>query len=120
MKTGIHIIGDLYDCQFSKHLEKKSSVKKLEKLISSKVRECELTELGNFYHYFGSYALTAVICLSESHISFHTWPESNYTSLDVFVCNFKKNNTKKAEIIFNWLVEEIFRPKTKKVRKIKR
>lgn len=116
MKTGIHLIGDLHNCEFSAYLENEDKVKELKELISKKIKEVELTELGNFYHYFGPHSLTAVVCLSESHISFHTWGEEKYTSLDVFVCNYQKDNTGKACQIFDWLIAEVFKPE-KVVRK---
>lgn len=110
MKTGLHLIGDLHDCKFSDLLENEAKVEELKKLISQKIKDVELTELGNFYHYFGPYSLTAVICLAESHISFHTWSEEKYTSFDVFVCNYQKNNSQKAREIFDYLIKEIFQP----------
>jgi len=30
--------------------------------------------------------ITGVILLAESHISVHTWPESNYAAFDIFMC----------------------------------
>ncbi len=120
MNTGIHLIGDLYGCGFSPLLQSEKKVEELKKLISKKIEETGLTELGNFYHYFSPDALTAVICLSESHISFHTWADEKYTSLDVFVCNYQKDNTGKARIIFDYLVKEVFRPTESKKQEIER
>jgi len=110
MKTGIHLIGDLHGCKFSPYLENEAGIENLKQLISGKIKEVKLTELGNFYHYFGPYSVTAVICLAESHISFHTWGEEKYTSFDVFVCNFRNDNTEKARQIFEYLIKEIFKP----------
>ena len=120
MKTGIHLIGDLHNCKFSSYLRDEKRLEELKGLISRKIKEVELTELGNFYHYFGPYSVTAVICLSESHISFHTWEEENYTSLDVFVCNYQKDNTEKARQIFDYLIKEVFRPEKVKKQEIER
>ena len=110
MKTGIHLIGDLHDCKFSAYLENEEGIKNLKGLISQKIKAVELTELGNFYHYFGPYSVTAVICLAESHISFHTWGKEKYASFDVFVCNFRNDNSEKASQIFEYLIAEIFKP----------
>jgi len=120
MKTGIHLIGDLHNCKFSSYLENEAGVKKLKRIISGKIKRVELTELGNFYHYFGPYSITAVVCLSESHISFHTWGEEKYTSLDVFVCNYKRDNTEKAREIFDYLIAEMFKPEKVVRKEIKR
>jgi S-adenosylmethionine decarboxylase len=38
-------------------------------------------------HGFGEGAgLTGVALLAESHISIHTWPETGYAALDIFMC----------------------------------
>ncbi len=38
--------------------------------------------------------------LAESHIAIHTWPESGFVTVDVYVCNFTTDNTAKAEHVF--------------------
>ena len=120
MNTGIHLIGDLHGCTFSPLLSSEEEVDKLKQVIGEKVKEVGLTELGNFYHYFSPEAVTAVVCLAESHISFHTWAEEKYTSLDVFVCNYKEDNSEKARLLFDFLIKEIFAPKEIKRQEIKR
>lgn len=120
MKTGIHLIGDLYGCRFSPKLKTRSGVEELKQTISNKIKEVGLNELGNFYHYFEPWGITAVVCLSESHISFHTWAAEKYTSLDVFVCNYKKDNTEKARLLFGFLIAEVFKPQEAKKQEIER
>lgn len=100
---GTHIIGDLYDCDLS-HCEnypKKDVVKIFNNLILS----CNLNPLGNHIHYFEEGGFTLIIALAESHIAVHTWPEINYVSLDVFVCNYSKNNTSNAKKLFKQLCD---------------
>ena len=120
MKTGIHLIGDLHRCNFSVELGSAEGVEKLKQIISSKIKEAGLKELGSYYHYFEPYAVTAVVCLAESHISFHTWSKEKYTSFDVFVCNYRNNNTEKARKIFDFLIAEVFRPEDIKRQEIER
>ena len=38
------------------------------------------------HHFNDEAAFTSLYLLSESHISFHTWPENNYIAMDVFTC----------------------------------
>ena len=120
MKTGVHLIGDLHNCDFSAELGSEKGMEELRDLIGQKIKEAGLTELGNFYHYFEPYAITAVVCLAESHISFHTWAAEKYTSLDVFVCNYHHDNTKKARLIFDFLINNVFKPKKVVRKEIKR
>lgn len=120
MKTGIHLIGNLYNCQFLPKLKTRSGVEDLKQTITNKIEEVGLRELGSYYHYFEPYGVTAVVCLSESHISFHTWNAEKYTSLDVFVCNYKVNNTEKARRLFEFLITDVFKPQKIKKQEIER
>lgn len=51
-----------------------------------------LTEVGASFHDFPGGGFTGVICLTESHISIHTWPEYGLFTYDVFLSNFRRNN----------------------------
>ena len=93
-----HIIADLREIDF-KNLEINEEI--LKEFLSKIIKENWLTELWNFYHTFWKNdEITWVIALAESHISIHSWPEFSYISLDIFVCNIKNENSKKAKNIF--------------------
>ncbi|WP_254244088.1 S-adenosylmethionine decarboxylase family protein [Hymenobacter sp. BRD128] len=52
-----------------------------------------LTSVGEVYHTFaGSGGFTAVLALTESHLSIHTWPEHGLATFDVFLSNFRQDN----------------------------
>lgn len=52
-----------------------------------------LTCVGEVYHTFAeSGGFTAVLALTESHLSIHTWPEHELATFDVFLSNFRQNN----------------------------
>lgn len=38
-------------------------------------------------HRFEPQGMTLVYILSESHFTIHTYPENNYLSLDIYICN---------------------------------
>ncbi|CDL86185.1 adenosylmethionine decarboxylase [Xenorhabdus cabanillasii] len=44
--------------------------------------------IGHLCHKFtdGGEGVTGLFLLSESHLSFHTYPETNYISIDVYTC----------------------------------
>jgi len=73
-------------------------------LVNELVARYELVKLGEVYHNFSPGGFTAVICLSESHISVHTWPEHQLVNLDVYLSNFQKNNDDTVQAIFDSIV----------------
>ena len=72
-----------------------------------------LTILKESYHEFKPQGLTAMLLLSESHISIHTWPEKNSACLDILSC---KNNP--ADYINN--IIHLFNTKKYKFKNITR
>lgn len=64
-----------------------------------------LQKLGEVYHNFEPGGFTAVVCLSESHISVHTWPEHGLINLDIYLSNFQRNNDGTVHAIFDAFVE---------------
>jgi S-adenosylmethionine/arginine decarboxylase-like enzyme len=49
------------------------------------------------------------VVLAESHLAIHTWPERNGATLDVYVCNYTSDNTRKAEAVYAALIKA-FKP----------
>ena len=73
--------------------------------IECLVKDFALIKLGEVYHDFDPAGFTAVICLSESHISIHTWPEHGLLNLDIYLSNFQRNNDGTVEAIYQSLQE---------------
>jgi len=72
--------------------------------ISKIIKQNGLNELGAFYHQFPKGGFTGIVCLVESHLAIHTWPEFNFFTLDVYVCNYSKNNNQACHSVFNEIV----------------
>jgi S-adenosylmethionine decarboxylase len=60
--------------------------------INNLIAEYQLQKLGEVYHDFSPAGYTGVICLSESHISVHTWPEYGQVNIDIYLSNYQRNN----------------------------
>ncbi len=86
------------------------SIDDVKNCISNIIEECDLNELGNFYHQFEEGGgLTGVIALVESHIALHTWPEFGIATLDVYLCNYSHDNTERCKEVFH-KISSLFSP----------
>lgn len=64
-----------------------------------------LTVVGEHFHTFADAGgVTGLVLLAESHLAIHTWPELNSVTLDVYVCNFRDDNSSKAQALTDALV----------------
>lgn len=99
-KQGLHLISE-----FSvKNPEVLKDCKKTEQFLNDIVIKTGLTKIGEVFHQFPNSGFTGMICLTESHISIHTWPEYNMVTFDVFLSNFMKHNDNIAEQIHSELL----------------
>lgn len=71
--------------------------------IDELIQKHRLQKLGEVYHNFTPEGFTGVVCLSESHLSIHTWPEYGKVNLDIYLSNFLRSNDHTVEEIFHAL-----------------
>lgn len=71
--------------------------------IDSLIGEYRLQKLGEVYHEFPGAGFTAIVCLSESHLSLHTWPEHGLVNMDIYLSNYMRNNNGTVQGIFDQL-----------------
>lgn len=95
---GIHLLGEWYDCPAN--TPEFTQAAPLRDLCVSAAREAGLTVVGERFFQFEPQGVTGTVLLAESHIAIHTWPESGFATVDVYVCNFTTDNTAKAEQVF--------------------
>ncbi|WP_160715145.1 S-adenosylmethionine decarboxylase family protein [Chitinophaga solisilvae] len=87
-KPGLHLLATLYT-QRTDLLQESSF---WNTFIQAQITSHQLTAVGHCVHDFPGGGFTGVHCLTESHISIHTWPEFNLCTCDIFLSNFSKNN----------------------------
>lgn len=94
---GLHILSEF----ISDKTEQLTSFHDSKTLFNKLITENSLKKVGEVYHDFPNGGFTAVICLTESHLSIHTWPEFKLATFDIFLSNYQKDNTEKVKAIYN-------------------
>tara|TARA_A100001388_G_scaffold256440_1_gene221567 strand:+ start:78 stop:512 length:435 start_codon:yes stop_codon:yes gene_type:complete len=77
-----HLLLELYKCDF----EKLNDESFLRCSLNRAAKLAKATVLNLISNKFEPQGVTAIALLAESHISIHTWPESNYSAVDIFTC----------------------------------
>ena len=77
-----HLLLELYKCDS----EKLNDESFLRCALNRASKLAQATVLNLISNKFEPQGVTAIALLAESHISIHTWPESNYSAVDIFTC----------------------------------
>ncbi len=99
-KPGLHILARVstpVEVKLRSHQLFKAQVKSL-------IEALDLTCLGEIYHDFEPEGFTATVCLSESHLAIHTWPEHQMATFDVYLSNNLKDNTATCRTLYEQLL----------------
>ena len=110
--NGLHLIADLHDCRCASEFLFDAPV--LESFCVAACVRHGLTVVGRLFHAFLDAAgnpagVTGTVVLAESHLAVHTWPEVRGVTLDIYVCNFSRDNRAGAEAAYASL-REAFQP----------
>lgn len=85
---GLHIVANFAVAD----QDKLSHFSSFKSFIDREIDAFRLSKVGEVYHNFPNGGWTGVVCLTESHLSVHTWPEKNYLTFDVFLSNHLRDN----------------------------
>ena len=77
-----HLLLELYKCNY----EILNDESFLRCTLNKAAKLAKATVLNLISNKFEPQGVTAIALLAESHISIHTWPESNYSAVDIFTC----------------------------------
>jgi S-adenosylmethionine decarboxylase len=99
-QPGLHIIAEFS----SIHKELLEKFTHVQQLLHSQINKHGLHKLGEVFHDFEPAGFTAVICLSESHISLHSWPEYGRVNMDIYLSNYQRNNDQTGQRIFEEII----------------
>lgn len=82
MAVGIHIIADFYGVD----KDKITYVEQIKPIFEETVRYAGLTKISSDYYQFKPKGCSGIVLIAESHLSFHTWPEHELITLDIYTC----------------------------------
>jgi S-adenosylmethionine decarboxylase len=100
-KKGLHILSNFE----TEQRDLLKGYQQFKHFIDLRVGELRLSKVGEAYHNFPGGGFTAVVCLAESHLSIHTWPDINYATFDIYLSNHSRDNSPKAEAIYSAVIE---------------
>lgn len=95
-ERGTHALVELFGCK-EKRLD---DLLFLKNLFKETIRKSglQLIKNGLKFHKFNPRGATGVALLSSSHLSFHSWPEYKYVTLDIFACDKEEKVYKALEL----------------------
>jgi len=99
---GLHLLAEWYGCNGSILLLEDAT--KLRRACRSASEEAGLTVVGDRFHQLAPpLGVMGTVLLAESHLAIHTWPQSRFATLDVFVCNHTRDNRARAHALYDAL-----------------
>lgn len=99
-QDGLHILSNFS----SKHTSLLTHHAAFRAFIDTEILQHQLTKVGEAYHDFAGGGFTGVVCLAESHLSIHTWPDRNYITFDIYLSNHTRDNSEAAVAIYKSVV----------------
>lgn len=112
---GLHILSELV----TPHITLLDDHLAVREFFYTKIEELNLNALGEVWHKFENGGYTGVICLTESHIAIHTWPEHGIVTFDIYLSNFRKNNDANTRSFFEDTVK-FFKAASHRCKEVKR
>ena len=94
-----HLLLELYRCD----CEKLNDESFLRCILNRASKLANATVLNLISNKFEPQGVTGIALLAESHISIHTWPESNYSAVDIFTCG----QNMMPELASQYLIESL-------------
>ena len=96
---GNHLLLELYGC----NRDKLNDELYLRCQLNSAAKLAKASVLNIVSNKFEPFGVTAIALLAESHLSIHTWPESQYSAIDIFTCG----RNMKPKLASQFLIESL-------------
>jgi S-adenosylmethionine decarboxylase len=100
---GLHLTADLHGCDPLTPAMRDADA--LQRLCRQAVEAAGLCAVADLFHRFSTThdptsggGVTGVLLLAESHLAVHTWPELGAVTVDIYVCNRRRDNSAAAQL----------------------
>jgi len=100
-RPGLHILAEFS----AANIDSFSNSAPCKVFLDHLVSRHSLEKVGEVYHDFNGAGFTGMVCLTESHLSIHTWPEFNVATFDIFLSNFRNDNSEKVRMIYKEVLD---------------
>ncbi|MBI4177540.1 MAG: adenosylmethionine decarboxylase [Candidatus Aenigmarchaeota archaeon] len=97
--VGSHLIAEFIDCGFGVLNDEK----RIKEAMLNASAAAGFTVLDVSVKKFDPQGVTAILLLSESHFSIHTWPELGYAAVDMFTCSKTCDPNEAFKVLVNYL-----------------
>lgn len=77
-----HLLVDFWGCS----PEALRDLAALEDKMCHAATDAGATVVDTTFHHFAGGGVTGVVAVKESHLTIHTWPETAYAAVDIFLC----------------------------------
>ena len=104
MANGVHLIVDVFAIENEELLKKIDCIYPLANEI---IEKAGLTVVNQVHHQFQPCGYTSLYLLSESHMSFHSYPEKKCLSFDLYCFNHNLD----AKEVFHYIHMYFDKPK---------
>lgn len=108
MIVSYHLLAELSECNLSTFAPTAELLKTQTSQLCGYVEEAGFTVVSETRHFFGSNAATCAICLSESHLTFHTWPEYGLVHLDILSCSYSRDPRQAMKDLLGRIASQLF------------
>jgi len=95
-----HFLLELYKCDY----EKLNDESFLRCTLNNAAKLANATVLNLISNKFEPQGITAIALLAESHLSIHTWPEAQYSAVDIFTCGQNMSPDKSSQYLIQALM----------------
>jgi S-adenosylmethionine decarboxylase proenzyme len=115
--NGTQRLADFYQCACDDALLQ--HVAALQTLCLTACQHAGVTVVAHAFHQFLDGGATGAVVLAESHLAVHTWPELRAVTLDIYVCNYRQDNTERVQMLYEFL-HDAFLPQRVETQRILR